>query len=188
MTAQPEKAPKKVKEKRQTPEERLEAMRYNHMMYGPTEGELKMAPKKVDYGASFLKHPKFISLMAAFRKGGAFQFEITAGGRMFTIAVDGSHLSFNGKVIFYSRTLNRHEDNLLLDKASAIQNQTNDPVIHLIFAVLRSFPEMGAPTLQYSHRKFFNGLETLEATGVDQGANLLIGSYKHTKFQEKPKK
>ena len=188
MTASPEKAPKKIKEKRQTPEERLEAMRYNHMMYGPTEGELKMAPKKVDYGAPFLKHPKFLGLMTAFRKGTSSSFDISAAGKNYTIATDNSQISFNGRVLFYSRPLNRHEDNLLLDKNSAIQHQTNDPVIHLIFAVMRSFPEMETPQLQYSHRKFFNGIETLETSAAEQGANLLIGAYKHNKVQEKPRK
>lgn len=183
-----EKAPKKVKEKRQTPEERLEAMRYNHMMYGPTEGELKNAPKRVDYGAPFLKAPKFQSLITAFKKGGVFSFDITTAGRNFSVTADGSQIAFNGKTLFYSRALNRHEDNLLLDKASAVQHQTNDPVIHLIFAVIKSFPDLDGAQLQYQHRKFYCGNDTLESSAVDQGANLLLGSFKHTKVPDKLKK
>lgn len=144
-----------------------------------------MAPKKVDYGVSYLKHPKFQSLMAAFKKGTTFSFDINAGGKNFSITADGSQIAFNGRTLFYSRALNRHEDNLLLDKASAIQHQTNDAVIHLIFAVIKSFPELGTPALQYQHRKFYTGNDTLESSALDQGANLLIGAFKHTKVQEK---
>ena len=57
MTLNPEQAPKKVKDKKQTPEERSEALRYNQIMYGRTAGEMQLMPRKVDYGASFLKHP-----------------------------------------------------------------------------------------------------------------------------------
>ena len=69
MTATPGKARKKEKEKRQSPEERLEAMRYNHMMYGPTPGEIRPISKKVKYGASYLNHPKFNDLMNSFKNG-----------------------------------------------------------------------------------------------------------------------
>ena len=187
MSAESAKAPKKIKEKRQTPQERLEAMRYNHMMYGPTDGELKMAPRKVDYGASFLKHPKFQSLMSAFRNGTAFQFDITAGGRLFTIATDGSHISFDGKVVFYARALNKYEDNLLLDRTSAIQLQTNDAVVHLVFAVLRSLPELGETPFAYLHHKFYLGTGSLETSSTDQGSNVLVGPFKHNKTHEKVK-
>jgi hypothetical protein len=188
MTEKTVKAPKKEKEKRQTPEERLEALRYNHMMYGPTEGELKHAQKKIDYGVTYLKHPKFQSLMTAFKKGTTFQFEVTVAGKTCTIATDGAHITFNGKTIFYSRNLNRHEDNLLLDKASMVQFQTNDALIHLAFAVLRSFQEMGTPPLSYLHKKFYWGPEALEEGAAELGSNLLVGSFKHAKVVDKPRK
>jgi hypothetical protein len=187
MTENPGKAPKKVKEKKQTPQERLEAMRYNHMMYGPTDGELKMNPKKVDFGGSFLKHPKFQSLMTAFKNGTAFKFDITANSKLFSIATDGSHISFDGKVLFYSRALNKYEDNLLLDRGTAIQLQTTDAVVHLVFAVLRSLPELGEPQLSYMHHKLYHGNGSLETGSVDQGSNLLMGPYKHNKTHEKIK-
>lgn len=188
MTAKPGKAPKKVKEKRQTPEERLEALRYNHMMYGPTAGELRPDAKKINYGASYLKHPKFQSLITAFKKGTAFQFDVTDKGKVCTISTDGSHISFDGKVIYYSRPLNKHEDNLLLDRASTIQYQTTEALVHLAFAVLRSFPELGTPQLSYMRHQFYYGAETLEAGIAEQGPNLLIGSYKHHKAQEMGRK
>ena len=185
MTGNTEKAPKKVKEKKQTPQERLEAMRYNHMMYGPTEGELKMAPKKIDFGASFIKHPKFQSLMTAFKNGTAFKFDITANGKISTIATDGSHITFDAKVLFYARPLNKYEDNLLLDRGSAVQLQSTDAVVHLVFAVLRSLPELGEPPLSYLHHKFYQGTGSLETSATDQGSNILIGPYKHNKTHEK---
>jgi len=185
MTGNTEKAPKKVKDKKQTPQERLEAMRYNHMMYGPTDGELKMTPKKIDFGASFIKHPKFQSLMTAFKNGTEFKFDITANSKIFTIATDGSHITFDGKVVFYARPLNKYEDNLLLDRGSAVQLQTTDAVVHLVFAVLRSLPELGEPALSYLHHKFYHGTGSLETSATDQGSNLLIGIYKHNKTHEK---
>jgi hypothetical protein len=188
MSAPADKAPKKEKVKRQTPEERLEAMRYNHIMYGPTDLERRLAPKKIDYGTPYLKHPKFLSLIAALRKGAAFQFEVTAADKVFTIATEGGQVTFNGRVIFYSRALNRYEDNLLLDRISASQFQTTDAFIHLIFAILRSFPEMGPVQLQHQRHRLYYGMEALESTDSNQGSNLLIGSFKHTKVQEKPRK
>jgi len=185
MTGNAEKLPKKVKEKKQSPQERLEAMRYNHMMYGPTEGEMKQNPKKVDYGVSFLKHAKFQGLMTAFKNGTAFKFDVTAGGRIFTIDTDGSHISFDGKVIFYSRPLNKYEDNLMLDRASAVQLQTTDAVVHLVFAVLRSLPELGETPFSYLHHKFYHGTGSLETGATDQGSNLLVGPYRHNKTHEK---
>lgn len=190
MTPLPEKASKKLKEPKQpkqTPEARLEAMRYNHMMYGPTEGELSLTPKKVDYGASYLKHPKFQSLIAAFKRGGAFKFEINTQSRQLVIATEGSHISFDGKSICYARSLNKHEDNLFLDRGTLIHFQTNDALVHLVFAVLRSFPELGVPDLAYQHHKFYAGNDTLEFGSTEQGANLLMGSFKASKVQEKPK-
>ena len=181
------KAPKKEKEKKQTPEERLEAMRYNHMMYGPTDGELKLMPKKIDYGVSYLKHPKFQNLMSSFKRGAAFKFDITSQGTLISISTDGSHISFGGKTLFYARPLNKHEDNLFLDRGTAIQYQTNDAVVHLLFAVLRSFPEMGEPQVMYMHHKFYYGNETLELGATEQGSNVALGTYKHNKPHERIK-
>jgi hypothetical protein len=188
MTATPGKAPKKEKVKRQSPEERLEALRYNHMMYGPTAGEFRPPAKKINYGASYLSHPKFQSLMMSFKKGTAYQFDVTDKGKVCTISTDGAHISFNGKTIYYSRPLNRHEDNLLLDRAATVQFQTTDALVHLVFAVLRSFPEFGTPPFYYSNHQFYQGVETLEAAAAEQGPNLLIGSFKHQKVQEKGRK
>lgn len=182
------KAAKKEKEKKQSPEARLEAMRYNHMMYGPTEGELKLAPKKVNYGASYLKHPKFQSLMTAFRNGNDFKFEILTDGRLVPIATDGSHITFDGKSLFYSRALNKHEDNLFLERASAVQFQANDAAVHLVFAVLKSLAELGEPELVYQHRKFSYGTDILEFGSTDQAANLLLGTINTRKVAEKVKK
>ncbi len=181
MTLNPEKAPKKVKDKKQAPEERLEALRYNHMMYGRTEGEMTLKPRKVDYGASFLKHPKFQSLMSAFKNGTAFKFDITIGDKQFSIATDGSHISYDGKVLYYSRPLNKFEDNLLLDRTTAIKLQNTEAAVHLVFATLRSLPDLADHRLTYQHREFYHGAETLEAIAEDQGSNLLLGCFRHNK-------
>ncbi|MBK9798011.1 MAG: hypothetical protein IPP58_16325 [Holophagaceae bacterium] len=188
MNASPEKAPKKVKEKRQTPEERQEALRYNHMMYGPTAGELRPVAKKTNLGIAYLKHPKFQSLITAFRKGTVFQFDVTDKGKVFTISTDGSQISFDGKTIYYSRPLNKHEENLLLDRAAAVQYQGIDALVHLAVAVLRALPELGSPQLSYMDQQFYYGIETLESGIADQGPNLLIGSFKHSKVVEKARK
>lgn len=188
MTELSQKAPKKEKDRRQTPAERQELMRYNHMMYGPTTNEAKSTLKKIDYGISYLKHHKFQSLMTAFTKGTTYQFEVTAEGKPCSVATDGSDISFNGKTIFYSRPLNRHEDNLLLDKASMLQFQTTDALVHLAFAVLRSLPELGSHPLLYSNHRFYYGAEALESVPAEQGSNLLIGTYKHSKSPTKTRK
>ncbi len=183
-----EKAAKKVKEPKQTPEARLEAMRYNHMMYGPTAGERMQVAKKVDYGAAYLKHPKFQSLMTAFKKGTASKFEVTAGEKVYSIATEDSQILFNNKVIFYSRPLNRHEENLLLDRAATVQYQGTDALVHLVFAVIRAFPELGLPELAYQHKQFYVGIETLDARAEELGSSLLIGGFKHAKVMERPKR
>ena len=188
MTAAPGKAPKKAKEKRQTPEERLEALRYNHMMYGPTAGERRPAAKKVNFGTAYLNHPKFQSLIAAFKKGAAFKFEVTDKGKVYAVATEESHLSFDGKVIFYSRHLNKYEDNLLLDRTVAVHYQAIDAFVHLAFAVLRSFPELEAPPLSYLQNQFYLGSETLDVGIAEQGPNLLLGAFKHSRVHEKPGK
>jgi hypothetical protein len=188
MSSTPGKAPKKEKEKKQSEAERLAGLRRNHMLYGPTAGELRPVSKKIDYGASYLKHPKFQSLIAAFKKGSAFTFNVTDKDRVLAIATDESHLSFDGKVVFYSRPLNKHEDSLLLDKQAAVYFQRIESFVHFAFAVLKSFPELEAPALSYLHHEFILGAEPLEAGIADQGPNLLLGSFKHNHLQERPKK
>jgi hypothetical protein len=158
------------------------------MMYGPTEGELKLAPRKIDYGVSYLKHPKFQSLMTAFRKGAEFKFDVTASGKVFTISTDGSHIHVNNKVVFYSRVLNRYENNLLLNKATAIQNATSDVLVHLVFAVLRSFPELTGHPVNYLNKKFYIGSVAMDTGAVEEDANLLLGSFKHNNTLEKPRR
>ena len=84
--------------------------------------------------------------------------------------------------------MNRHEDNLLLDKASTVLFQGNDALVHLVFAVLRSFNELGPTTVNYLHKKFYLGSEPLEDGAAELGSNLLLGSFKHTKVPEKMRK
>lgn len=179
MAANPDKAPKKVKEKRQSPEERLQALRYNRMMYGPTSGEPRPVTRKTNYGASYLSHPKFQSLMTAFKNGTAFQFEISDKGKAFTISTDGSHLHFDGRIVFYCRPLNKYEHHLLLDRSSLLHYQANEALVHLAFAVLKYFPELEAPKLTYVLGEFYLEGERLEAGVAAHGPNLLLGSYKH---------
>jgi hypothetical protein len=188
MTASAKKAPKKEKEKKQSAEERLAALRYNQMMYGPTAGELRPAIKKSNYGASYLKHPKFQGLMNAFKHGTEYKFDVSDKGKVYTISTDGSHILFDGKIIYYYRPLNKYEHNLLMDRGSILHYQANEALIHLAFAVLQSFPELGTPLLSYRHNQFFYGTETLEAGVADQGPNLLIGSFRHVKAPEKARK
>jgi hypothetical protein len=188
MTAAPGKTPKKEKVRGQTPEQRLEALRYNQMMYGPTAGEARPAARKQNLGASYLKHPKFQSLMAAFKKGTAFQFEVTDKGKAYTVATDGTQILFGGRTLYYSRPLNRHEDNLLLDRTSAIAFQTTDALVHLAVAVLRSLPELGTHQLSHLNQQFYYGAEPLESSLAELGPNLLIGSFRHQKVVEKGRK
>jgi hypothetical protein len=188
MASTPVKPPKKVKEKTQTPQERAEALRYNHMMYGPTAGEMRPVTKKVNLGSAYLKHPKFQGFMTAFKKGLAFQFEVTDKSKAYTISTDGTHILFDGKTIFYSRPLNKHEDNLLLDRVSTVYYQTNDALIHFAVAVLRALPELGSPQLTHLNQQFYYGIETLESGVAELGQNLLIGSFRHQKAIEKGRK
>jgi hypothetical protein len=183
MSPESAKAPKKIKDKKQTPEQRLEALRYNHMMYGRTEGEMSLKPKKVDYGASFLKHAKFQSLMTAFKNGTSFKFDITMGEKVFTVATDGSHISYDNKILCYSRPLNKYEDNLLLDRLIAIKLQGSDAAVHLVFAVLRSLPELSDHQLTYQHHEFYHGAVSLDSIPEEQGSNLLLGAFRHSKVK-----
>jgi len=188
MAASPDKAPKKEKVKRQTPEERQAALRYNHMMYGPTAGEFRPAPKKVNLGGAYLNHPKFQALMAAFKKGTAYQFEVTDKAKVYAISTDGTQILFDGRTLYYSRPSNRFEEHLLLDRSVAVQYQHVDALVHLAVAVLRSLPELGTPQLSHLNHEFLYGVEPLEAGIATQGPNLLIGSFKHQKVQEKARK
>ena len=178
------KAPKKEKVKKQTAAERLEGLRYIHMMYGPTAGEGKLVARKINLGASYLSHPKFQELMTAFKKGDKSQFNVTDKGKSYTISTDGTHILFDGKIIYYSRPLNKYEDNLLMDRVSMIQYQTTDALIHLAVAILRSLPELGTPQLTHVNHKFYYGPESLDSSVAEQGPNLLIGSFRHKKVQE----
>jgi hypothetical protein len=187
VDTKPEKAPKKVKEKGRTPQERLEHMQYNHLMYGRTRTEMKLVPKPVDYGASYLKHPKFQALMTAFRKGTAFSFEVKANGAATTIATDESQITFGGKELFYSRPLNRYEENLFLNRTNAVRLQESDPAVHLVFAVLRSFPELEHHGLLFLYHKFYQGNESLDSSPTGEGTNLLIGPFQHSKVTERPR-
>ena len=178
MTKDSAKPPKKEKKKPRTAEERAEAARYSQMMYGPTAGEMRTVAKKIDFGAPYLKHPKFQGLMAAFRNGSTFQFNVADKGRSFTISTDGQHILFEGKVLFYSRDLNKHERSLLLDRQTLPQYQSIEAFVHLVFAVPRSLPELGPTLLSYRNNEFFLGAEELGAGMPEQGPNIMIGTYK----------
>lgn len=181
MTTPTGKSPKK--ERPQTPAERQEALRYNQMMYGPTAGERRPSAKRLIYGTPYLQHPKFQSLMASFKKGTAFQFEVTDKGRTLAIATDGAHITFDGRVLFYSRPSNRFEEHLLLDRSVALHYQTLEAMAHLVFAVLRSLPELDGPQLSYLNKQFLLGAEALDAGLAEQGPNLMLGSFRHAKVQ-----
>lgn len=173
------KPPKKEKERRQTPEERQQALRYNHMMYGLTANEKMRSPRKVDYGAPYLAAPKFQALIAAFKKASVGSFEVTQGGRSHSVTTEEGQISFNGKVFCYTRHLNRFEDNLLVDLNAALQFEESEVFVHLLFAILRSFPELGAPRLVYGNRTFYLDGETLKTAIQTVGPNLLMGSFPH---------
>jgi hypothetical protein len=181
-------APKKEKVKRQTPEERLESIRYNQMMYGPTAGEMRPVTKKINLGTAYLGHPKFQALMSAFKKGTSFQFNVTDKEKVYIVSTDGTHISFDGKTIYYSRTSNKYENMLLMDRQTTLQYQTVDALVHLAAAVLRSLPELGAPQLYIVNQQLYYGTEALETGIAEHGANLLIGSFKHSAAPEKAKK
>lgn len=178
MTEVPAKPKKKEKAKSQTPEERREALRYNHIMYGPTAHEYRPPAKRVDYGAVYLRHPKFQALMTAFKNGSASEFTVADKGKTHTIATDGELIRFNGIVLFYSRSLNRFERNLLLDCTAAVQFQAVDACVHLVFAVMRSLPELDAPHLAFWNGEFHLGEEELDAVIPVQGPNLMIGAFR----------
>jgi hypothetical protein len=185
MDAPQDKPAKPAKERRQTPEEKLEALRYNQLMYGRTSTERKLQPKRVDYGASFLKHPKFQELITAFRKGAAARFEVRADGDAFTVATDGSQITFNDKVLFYGRNAGKQVDHLYLERASAVQLQGNEVAVHLVFAVLRSFQELGEHGLIYLYHKFYQGPESLDSGPGGPGTNLDLGTFKHNRPHER---
>ena len=184
MTSTPAKPPKKEKAKRPSPEKLAEGLRYIHMMYGPTAGEEKLVARKLNLGAPYLSSAKFQALMAAFTKGEANQFSVTDKGRSYIIATDGSQILFDGKTLYYSRPLNRYEDNLLMNRVTMTQYQTTEAFIHLAVAVLRSLPDLGQVQITYVNHKFYLGSETLEVAAAEQGPNLLIGSFRHKKVHE----
>lgn len=184
MTSTPAKPPKKEKAKRPSPEKLAEGLRYIHMMYGPTAGEQKLVARKLNLGAPYLSSAKFQALMAAFTKGEANQFSVTDKGRSYVIATDGSQILFDGRTLYYSRPLNRYEDNLLMNRVTMTQYQTTEAFIHLAVAVLRSLPDLGQVQITYVNHKFYLGSETLEVAAAEQGPNLLIGSFRHKKVHE----
>ena len=184
MTAAPGKAPKKVKVKRQTPEERAEALRYNHMMYGPTAKEVRPVMKKANLGGPYLSHPKFQSLMEAFKKGNSFTFDVTDKGKSYAVTTEGSQILFGGKIIYYSRPLNRHEDNLLMDREATLQYQNVDALVHLVAAVIRALPELGAPQLGVMNQELYYGADKLDVGMAEQGPNLLVGAYRHQRVPD----
>ena len=96
----------------------------------------------------------------AFKKGTAFQFDVTDKGKVFTVATDGTQILFDGKSLFYSRPSNRHEDHLLLDRSILLQYQSSDALVHLASAVLRSLPELGAPQLSFINQQFCLAIKT----------------------------
>jgi len=188
MSESPGKIPKKVKEKRERPPDMTESIKHSNIMYGWTESERRMLPGRVDYGASYLRHPKFLSLMEAFKKGQPFTFDVTTNGVTCPIATDGTHITFKGRTLFYSRAFSKQEDNLFLDRKGVVQFQTQEPAVHLVFAVLRSLPELGEAQLKYHNRKFHHGMDTLETDSSEPGVNLLLGTYKHMKAKDFLKK
>jgi hypothetical protein len=181
MSGTPEKAARKPKQKqkREPPPDITESVRYSQIMYGRTTTELKMLPKRVDYGGSYLRHPKFQNLVAAFRKGTESQFDITTGDTVCTIATDGTTISFQGRKLFYTRPQNHYENNLFLDREAAVQLQTQEAAVHLVFAVVRSFPELGDTAIRYQYRKFFHGDESLESAPTGLTANLMLGAIRN---------
>lgn len=188
MSATAGKPPKKEKARKQTPQEREEGLRYIHMMYGPTAGEAKLVARKTNLGSAYLNHPKFQALLEAFKKAGAFQFSVTDKGRSYMIATTAGQITFDGKVLFYAREVNRYEDNLLMDRTTAIQFQNTDALIHLAGAVLRSLPELGPCPLTSINHKLYFGPESFETAAAENGPNFLVGSFKHKRVSEGTKR
>lgn len=188
MTATPGKAPKKQKAKQQTEAERLEGLRYIRMMYGPTAGEKSLVSRKTNLGAAYLAHPKFQSLMAAFRKGEAFQFNVTHKEKTFVVAAEGSQILFDGRTLYYSRPANRFEHSLLMDRTTVVLYQANEALVNLAVAVIRSLPDLEAPPITYINHKVYYGSEALEAVAAEQGPNLLVGSFRDKQAAEASRK
>jgi hypothetical protein len=183
--AKPAKPAKKEKPKRQTEAERQAMLAYHRTMYGPTSGEHRAVVKKVDWGAPYLQHPKFLGLVEAFRHGRTFEFSVTDKGRAYGVSTDGGLLRFSDAVIFYSRPLNKYESSLLMDRAAALRFQEIESFAHLVFAILRSFPELGPIRLRMSNRELWWDTERLEAGIAAQGPNLLVGDFRHAAPKEK---
>ena len=54
-------------------------------------------------------------------------------------------------------------------------------MVHLVFAVLRSLPDLADHQLTYQHHEFYHGVSPLDAIAEDQGSNLLLGIFRHNK-------
>ncbi len=185
MADSPAKPAKKEKPKRQTEAERQAMLAYHRTMYGPTSGEPRAVVKKVDWGAPYLQHPKFLALVEAFRHGKSFEFNVTDKGRTYAVSTEGGHLRFGGAVVFYSRPINKYESSLLMDRAEALRFQEVESFAHLALAVVRSFPELGPVRLRVSNKEFWWDTERLEAGIAAQGPNLLLGDFRHATPKEK---
>jgi hypothetical protein len=185
MADSPAKSPKKEKPRRQTEAERRAMLDYHRTMYGPTSGEHRAVVKKVDWGAPYLQHPKFLALVEAFRHGKSYEFSVTDKGRTYAVSTEGGHLRFGGAVVFYSRPINKYESSLLMDRSEALRFQEVESFAHLALAVVRSFPELGPVRLRVSNKEFWWDTERLEAGIAAQGPNLLLGDFRHATPKEK---
>lgn len=186
MTDAPGKTPKKAKEKRPSPQDRLASIRYSHMMYGPTAGEMRPTVRKADLGAPYLNHPKFQSLMSAFKRGAAYTFDVTDKGKVYPVATAEFQITFGGRVVYYARPANRYEDHLLLDRSTALHYQAVEAFAHLVFAVLRSLPDLENPPLTHLRNQFYWDGETLDVGIAQQGPNQLLGGFRHGRPLERP--
>jgi len=98
-----------------------------------------------------------------------------------TIATNGTSISFQGRVLFYTRSQNHYENNLFLDREAAVHFQDLEAAVHLMFAVVRSFPELGDAALRYQYNKLFHGDQTLESAPTGLTANVLLGSFRNNR-------
>jgi hypothetical protein len=178
---------KKEKKKKQT-YDKVAALKYNKLMYGPLSCEQKKIAPKVNYGAGFIGHEKFKALLSAFKNNTPYKFEIKINDKSYTVATDGTHISFDNIVVCYSRPSNRFEDLMLLDRNSLIQHNNTAGVIHLVFGVLKSLPEL-KHSLTYVQHKFYWEAEGVDkASDAEYGANILVGPFKHQRFQDRPER
>jgi hypothetical protein len=161
---------------------------YNKLMYGPLGCEQKRLAPKVNYGAGFQGSEKFKALISAFKNNTSYKFEVKIQDKNYVVATDGIHISFDNIVVCYSRPSNRFEDLLLLDRNSLIQHNNTVGVIHLVFGVLKAFPEL-KHMLTYVQHKFYWGAESVDkASDAQYGSNILVGAFKHQRFQNRPER